>query len=585
MFLYDTMMTQKAHNFLLTFLFLPLFIFSQQEKGANYFEVAIQKKVRSLKSKNNFNKAQYFFFKEEWDSTLVYSMKQLNSNIDIETKQYCHYFRGYSLRKKGLYKQSSIEFGFINKSFQYYYLVDNNIGLLFYYEKKFNEAIIYFLKAEKEILENKDESEITDIYTNIGICYLHLNQYAKAESYLKKDVLLNPKQITKSVVRSNINIANFYYEQYKDLQAISYFKKAYKLSKNIKDFNLKQTTAFNMAVVEENRGDYKKALEYRKEAEDLKDSLNNQNKIWAVADFEKKFAVAQKQKQIKVLQVENKLKNTERNSLFFAAIGLLLILTGGVYLYGQKVKNAKTILLQKNKLDELNATKDQLFSIVSHDLRSSVNALKTSNSKLSATLETKNYDELNRLIIRNSTIANGAYSLLDNLLHWAMLQTKQLYFHKESIHLYSIIQQIEYNYKPLLLDKAITFENSVSKNIFIYVDLDSLKIVLRNLLDNAIKFSNENGKISFYTQETNPDFSDLIIQDNGIGMSHETIKELLTDSELLAKKSNSEIIGTGLGLQLCKQMIKKNSGTLNIESEINKGTKMILTFPKTRTNG
>lgn len=580
-----SIMTKKTHRFILLFLFLTSIVFSQQEKRLNYFEVAIQKKSNSLKNEINFNKAQYFFLKKEWDSTLVYSMKQLNSNPDLETKQYCHYFRGFSLSEKGLYKQARIEFNSINKSFQYYYLVNNSIGILFYYEEKIENAIVYFLKAEKEILNHKDENQIADLYANIGTCYLHLNQYAKAEFYFKKDVLLNPKQATKNAVRSNLNIANLYYEQYKDQQAIYYFQKAYILSKSIKDFKLKENATFNMAVVEENRGKYKKALDYRKEAEDWKDSLNNQNKIWAVADFEKKFAVAQKQKQIKVLEVENKLKNTERNSLFFAAIGLLLILTGGVYLYGQKVKNAKTILLQKNKLDELNATKDQLFSIVSHDLRSSVNALKTSNSKLSATLETKNYDELNRLIIRNSTIANGAYSLLDNLLHWAMLQTKQLYFHKESIHLYSIVQQIEYNYKPLLLDKAITFENLVSKNIFIYVDLDSLKIVLRNLLDNAIKFSNEKGKISFYTQEINLDFCDLIIQDNGIGMSHETIKELLTDSELLAKKSNSEIIGTGLGMQLCKQMIKKNSGTLNIESEINKGTKMILTFPKTRTNG
>ncbi|CAA9198598.1 Adaptive-response sensory-kinase SasA [Flavobacterium bizetiae] len=576
-------MIQKKHNFLLLFLFLTSIALSQE--SLNYFDIAIQKKASSLKKEINFNKAQSFFFKEEWDSTLVYSMKQLNFDSDLETKEYCHYFRGYSLKKKGLYKQALVEFGLIDKSFQYYYLVDYNVGHLFHFEKNFEKAIVYFLKSENEILNHNDENEIANLYTNIGICYMHLNKFDNAESYLKKETLLNPKKATKSLVRSYINIANFYYEQYKDEQGIYYFQKAYKLSKNIKDFKLKENSAFNMAVVEENRADYKKALVYRKESEQWKDSLNNQNKIWAVADFEKKFAVAQKQKQIKVLEVENKLKDTQRNSLFFASIGLLLILTGGVYLYGQKVKNAKTILLQKNKLDELNATKDQLFSIVSHDLRSSVNALKTSNAKLSATLETKNYDELHQLIIQNSTIANGAYSLLDNLLHWAMLQTKQLYFHKESIHLYSIVQQIEYNYKPLLLDKAITFENSVSKNIFIFVDLDSLKIVLRNLLDNAIKFSNENGKISFYTQETNPDFCDLIIEDNGIGMSENTIKELLQEGELLAKKSGSEIIGTGLGLQLCKQMIRKNSGTLAIESEINKGTKMILSFPKTRTNG
>ncbi len=304
-----------------------------------------------------------------------------------------------------------------------------------------------------------------------------------------------------------------------------------------------------------------------------------------MADFEKKFAVAQKQKKIKVLEVENQLKNSQRNWLFFSAIGLLILLTSGIYLYAQKVKNTKIILLQKNKLDELNNTKDQLFSIVSHDLRSSVNALKTSNAKLSATLETRNYGELNQLIIQNSGIANSTYSLLDNLLHWALLQTKQLYFHKESVHLFSIVQQIEYNYKPLLLDKSITFENLVSKNCFIFVDLDSLKIVLRNLLDNAIKFSNEKGKISIFAQETNPDYCQLVLEDTGFGMDEKTIQEILKDDELLAKKGKSETIGTGLGMQLCKQMVKKNGGIIQIESALHKGTKIMLTFPKTEQNG
>jgi signal transduction histidine kinase len=76
-----------------------------------------------------------------------------------------------------------------------------------------------------------------------------------------------------------------------------------------------------------------------------------------------------------------------------------------------------------------------------------------------------------------------------------------------------------------------------------------------------------------------------VIQDNGLGMNQDTINELLLENELLAKKSNSEIIGTGLGMQLCKQMIKKNGGTLAIESEPNKGTKILLTFPKTKQNG
>ncbi|WP_121329975.1 MULTISPECIES: ATP-binding protein [unclassified Flavobacterium] len=513
-------------------------------------------------------------------------MKQLSSCKNKELINYCHYLRGNSFRQLKLFKEAKTELKLVTQNFEFYPLVNKILGETSLELKEYKKAIQYFEKVEKLPLTNKQGFKISVIYGNLGSCYLLINQFDKAELYFFKSLKLKEKEKdTISLVELYMNIANLYYVQYKDKKAIPYFEKAYSLSKMTNDFDTKWVAAKNMSVVEENKGNLKEALAYRKEASQWKDSLNNQSKIWAVADFEKKFAVAQKQKQIKVLEVENKLKKTQRNGFFFAAIGLLLILTAGVYLYAQKVKNSKTILLQKNKLDELNATKDQLFSIVSHDLRSSVNALKTSNAKLSATLETKNYDELNQLIIQNSTIANGAYSLLDNLLHWAMLQTKQLYFHKESVHLYSVVQQIEYNYKPLLLDKTITFENSVSKNIFIFVDLDSLKIVLRNLLDNAIKFSNENGKISFYTEDTNTDFCKLIIEDSGIGMKESTIQELLSDGELLAKKDNSEIIGTGLGLQLCKQMIKKNSGTLAIESELNKGTKMILTFPKTINNG
>ncbi|MCP2026830.1 signal transduction histidine kinase [Flavobacterium sp. HSC-32F16] len=570
-------------SFFLLLIFFPTCFFSQNQTINSVLNLESKKKALTFKEEIHFSKAQYYFHANNWDSTLVYSMKHLSISRNKELNDYCHYFRGFSFKKKKLFKEANSELRLISKKFVFYPLVNKTLGEIFLELKEFKKAIDFFKEIEKYPLANKQGFKKSIVYQNIGTCYLHLNEFEKAEEYLFKSKVLEEKDGNDSeLINVYMNIANLYYLQYKDNLAIPYFEKSYGLSKKVNDFNKKRGAAMNMAVIEENRGNFKKALVYRKEFEQWKDSLNNQNKVWELADYEKKFAVAQKQKQIKVLEVENKLKDTQRNALFFSAIGLLLILTGGVYLYAQKVKNGKTILRQKNKLDELNTTKDQLFSIVSHDLRSSVNALKTSNSKLSATLETKNYDELNQLIIQNSGIANGAYSLLDNLLHWALLQTKQLYFHKESVHLHSVIQQIEYNYKPLLLDKAITFENSVSKNIFLFVDLDSLKIVFRNLLDNAIKFSKENGQITFSANEIDSDFCQVIIQDTGIGMSINTIDELLQEGELLAKKSNSEIIGTGLGLQLCKQMIKKNSGTFEIESELNQGTKMILTFPKTK---
>lgn len=580
-------MNLKINNyFFCVVLTTPYFLFSQSKENNLLEKKILHQKSIEFKEEKNFVKSQSFYLKKDWDSTLVYSMKQLSICRNKPLADYCHYFRGASFYYKKLYKEAEKEFLLTSDSFELSPIKNFILGASILESRDYNKALSYFKLSELQSIKLNNIECLTDAYNGIGTAYIFLKQFDKAEKYLLKNLQLNKRTKNEDrICTSYMNLANLYYEQYKDELAILYFKKSYETSKKVKAFDKKRDASKNMAVVEENRGNYKEALDYRKEYDQWKDSLNNQNKIWAVADYEKKYAVAQKQKQISVLKIENKLKDTQRKTMFLSTVGLLFLLLGGVYAYAQKVKNAKIILSQKEKLDALNATKDQLFSIVSHDLRSSVNALKTSNTKLTTSLETKNYDQLDQLLNQNNTIANGAYNLLDNLLHWALLQTKQLYFHKDFVHLFSIVQQIEYNYKPLLLDKSITFENTVSKNSFIFVDLDSLKIVLRNLLDNAIKFTPENGQISFYTIETDTDFCLLVIQDTGLGMTQNTIDELLQDTELLAKKKNSEIIGTGLGMQLCKQMIKKNGGSLTIESELNQGTKMILSFPKTEQNG
>jgi signal transduction histidine kinase len=568
------------------FLLYSAFIFSQVQPVTNVLNNALHKKALEYKKEVNYTKAQYFFAKKNWDSTLVYSMKQLSLSSNKELDDYSHFLRGSSFRELKLFQEAKKELNLISGKFVFYPLVNFNLGIISLELREFEKATHYFHAVEKLPLQKSQPFKISSVYANLGVCYLHLNKFVPAEAYLSKSYKLRQtEKDTIPLINSYLNIANLYYLQYKDAQAIPYFEKAYVLSKKVNDLQIKKNAALNMAAVEENRGQFKLALVYRKEYEQWKDSLNNQNKVWAVAAFEKKFAVAQKEKKITVLEVANKLKKTQRDGLFYSAILLLILLTAGVYFYGQKVKNSKIILAQKEKLDQLNATKDTLFSIVSHDLRSSVNALKTSNSKLLENLNTKNYSELDQLLKSNSAIANSTYNLLDNLLNWALLQTKQLYFQKESVHLFSIIQQIEYNYTPLLLDKQIRFENTVPKNLFIFVDLDSLKIILRNIVDNAIKFSPENSKITIYAQEGKDDHCQLVIEDKGLGIEETSRLELLKDSELLSKKSNSEIIGTGLGMQLCKSMLKKNNGFLAIESQLNFGTKMILSFPKTETNG
>ena len=505
---------------LLLFLSFTTLIFSQEEekKELILFKKEIQKKSNPFINEVNFGKAQIYFLNEEWDSTLVYTMRQLSiPTKNIELKNYCHYFRGCSFIQKKILQAAKDEFAHISKDFEFHYRVKKLLGVVALKQHEYLKAIDYFKVFEESNIAELKELEQAEIIHNLGICYLRLKKFEKAKYYLLKSSKIQEKaKDTISLIGAYGDLANLYYEQYKDDLAIPYFQKAYQLSKKIKGFDLKRKTAKNMAVVEENRKDYKLSLAYRKEYEKWKDSLNDQNKIWEVAALEKEFAVKQKQKEVTVLEAENKLKVAERDKLFYSAIGLLVLLAAGGYFYREKIKTNKIIVSQKVALDELNATKDKLFSIVSHDLRSSVNALKTSNSKLQESLETKNFTELDTQLNNNSAITNGAYNLLDNLLNWALLQTEQGYFEITSMRLFIIVEHVAYNYKPLLLDKNISFENTVVKKDLIDADQESLKIILRNLLDNAIKFSNENGMIKVYSRNTNDSYCELVIEDNWV---------------------------------------------------------------------
>jgi len=561
-------------------------LFSQKGK-VSLFENEIKKRTQKFTQEDNFKKAQLFFLKKNWDSTLVYSMKQLSfKQTSLELANYCHFFRGISFNQKKMLNEAKKEFNAISKTFEFQKSINNILGQISLEQSEFKKAINYFKEFENIPESNYYDIKRSFINHNLGVCYLQLRNFNEAEIYLLKSTKLQElEKDTIALVGAYGDIATMYYEQYKDNLAIPFFEKAYEFSKKVKRYDLKKIATQNMSVVEENRKNFEKALVYRKEAEKWNDSLTDQNKIWAVAEVEKKFAIKQKQEEIHVLEVENKIKQTQRNGLLIVAILLLSIFGIGLYFYRQKIKTNKIIVLQKENLDELNATKDKLFGIVSHDLRSSVNTLKTSNIKLLSLLETKNYEQLDLLLHKNIAIANSSYNLLDNLLNWSQQQTNQLFFQQESLHLFSIIQQIVYNYKPIASEKNIEIKTNIDSTIFVFMDLESLKIILRNLLDNAIKFTNENGVISINTIKTDENFIKLAIEDSGIGMSNAAIQEIMQEFTKLSKKHNKEIIGTGLGMQLCKSMLQKNGGKLEIESKIGIGTKFILFLPKVIFHG
>lgn len=563
-------MTAKNFFFLLL-LTLADALFAQSG-SKEFFNNELQKTADRFRSERPFYKAYSFFRVKQWDSVLVYSGRQSEANQEVNA--YCRLLRGISFREKKMFAQARKTFLLIPKTFRFYPVVLSNLGEIALEQNQYQEALRFFSAAEGQSGAYKGSS----LYHNIGLCYFHLNQLDRAEPYLKKAMLMQENEKDSVLLTgSYMDMANLYYQQYKDELAIPYFEKAYNWSKKIKHFELKQNAALNMAVVEENRKNPQRALVYRKEYEILRDSLSDQNKVWAVAETEKKYAVGQKQKEITLLQARGKIRETQRNGLFFSSVLLLAFFGTAVYFYRQKVKTNRIILSQKLALDELNATKDRLFSIVSHDLRSSVHALKTSNSKLSENLGTKNYEALGKLLRDNAAMANSTYSLLDNLLNWAMMQTRQSYFQPEPNRLFALVEQAAYNYKPLMADKNIGFENSIGNEVVVFADLDSVKIIFRNLIDNAVKFSQAGDRISVYIQSVNHKHCQVVMKDTGNGMKPETVSQILKNT--LTQNQAKSSAGTGLGMQLCQSLIEKNGGQLAIESQPGIGTKITITLP------
>lgn len=540
-----------------------------------------------------FAKTIAFARNEKWDSVLVNTQKSLQQTSNKTLLNFIHYYRAEAFHKKSILKYALREFDLVRKDFEFYTMVQFNKGSIFLSQEKYDEALKVFTSIDTVDQKGIKTIRIDALFHNIGVCYFHKGDYSAAEKYLLKAIhYIEQRNDNVSLIPSYIQLGSVYYEQYQDEKAIAYFEKAYFLSKKFGSIELKLNTAYNLAVVEENRKRFDIALTYRKECENWKDSLNDQNKIYEVAQIEKRLAVDQKQQRVELLETENKLKQAKLTTYLIAALLLAAILIFGIYFYRQNILRSRVILHQKQELDLLNATKDQLFSIVSHDLRSSVHALGVSNTRLKDKVEKQEYASLESQLEENSVIATNTYNMLDNLLNWALLQTEGGYFKPEEHRLSMLIEQVAFNFKGVLNQKEMIFENSIPKSVKVFVDAESLKIVFRNFMDNSIKFSNPGSMItvSLENENENPKQSEVDRfglneicfewKDTGKGMTEETRIKLLSDSPQLTKKDHEKEIGSGLGMNLCRAMLAKNGGKLDIWSRQNEGTKMIVTLKK-----
>jgi signal transduction histidine kinase len=229
-------------------------------------------------------------------------------------------------------------------------------------------------------------------------------------------------------------------------------------------------------------------------------------------------------------------------------------------------------------LEELNQTKDNFFSIISHDLRSPFDSILGFTEVLKNDFEELTKEELKLYLDSLYHSSRHIYSLLNNLLQYSRFQLGKTEFEQEPLSLMKIIEQNLEMLGGSALKKEIKMVNLLADDIFVFADEDMLNSILLNLITNAIKFSKRGGEITISAEYQNG-FANISVKDTGIGMDEQTLKKIF---KLDAKKSTpgtENETGTGLGLLIVKEFVEKHDGSIKVTSQPSKGSIFSFTLP------
>ena len=237
--------------------------------------------------------------------------------------------------------------------------------------------------------------------------------------------------------------------------------------------------------------------------------------------------------------------------------------------------NITEVMMKERELQRLNENKNQTLSILAHDVRSPLTSLNTmTRLMLDGNFEGKEFlDRLTAIHEKSSHVLE----FIDTTLHWTRTNFNTMSFKIEDVDAHTIVTKILQVYSNLYQSKNLTITKKLNGKL-VRTDPEVLTIILRNLLSNAIKFSKEKGEIVISLQDQADKFI-ISVKDTGVGMSTETLDKLQNDIYTSTSGTREEK-GLGLGLKLCRQLVKKLRGELELHSKLGVGTEVTIAFPK-----
>ncbi|MCX6152917.1 MAG: tetratricopeptide repeat-containing sensor histidine kinase [Candidatus Kapabacteria bacterium] len=491
----------------------------------------------------------------------------------------------------------------------------SNFGMVYFQEADYKKALGYYLKGVELGKKIGDMNIYSNSLSNCASVYANLKEFNKALDCYKEILEINKKinnkagtQISlmnlgetykglsqKAINDKNPKLANDY-----NNKALDVLKESFSLANELKMTKEISNVAFCLAGVYHDLGQDKDAFHFSQKAFAIRDSLFTAENQKSVKDLASKYEQEKNEARIKFLELEQK------DQIKFNVLLIVLLIVGAVSIISlffinwlrkninkklveqnisienlNKDLHEKNILLSdsESKLIGLNNLKDKFFSIMAHDLKNPINSFKIILESL--TEQYNDFNENERIyylkILRDTS--NHLLELLDNLLTWSHLRRGTLTFEPDEAFIKMIVDISISIVKKHADEKNISITNNIADDISCFVDIGMCMNILKNLISNAVKFTNNNGNILIFASPHSDDYITITVQDNGIGIDENNLSKLFKmDFDLTLPGTNNES-GSGLGLILCNELVQMQKGTISVQSKINEGSSFSVSLP------
>jgi signal transduction histidine kinase/Tfp pilus assembly protein PilF len=470
----------------------------------------------------------------------------------------------------------------------------NNIGITYHFLGDYNKALDYLNKSIEIRKEIGDKKGLSVCNNTIGTIYSAMGNYREAMKYFDTGLKYSIEIGSKST-QANIytGMGEAYLKQNKIKEANQYSIKAYKLGNELNDLDIIKSSSELLYKTYAEIGMYKEAYNYLHIFKTMSDSILNEENTRKIVGLEyeykyekeKELVRLNQEKQEAVYQEELKRQKSIRNSFILGFVMVILILAFLTYSFYQKRKTNRLLgtknleIEDKNKeLTILNSDKDRFMQILAHDLLGPISSTLGLSDVLLEDIHSQDKNSIEQVLRTINKSQHNTIDLLNDLLLWSKSHSGKLPFEPTKFSFHEICIDIITEKQNQAAQKNIILNFTAEENLFLFADINMVKTILRNLISNAIKFTNKNGNVTIYIERNNQN-SIVTVSDSGVGISSEDKNKLWNFSNPYTTPGTNKERGTGLGLLICKEFVEKHGGKIWVESEPEKGSDFKFSIP------